>query len=169
MWEVLGVTRRPDHPAMSGVLSAVYGAAGSTLQPAQGQHDEVGRGVPVAARAGHGGHLSSPGASFRALFGGGVGWCGGGGGGGGGCVGGCGGGRACELDEQDPCREQSEAEADQSCCREDVARGGAGGQQEDGADDRGSAGGEVRARRAAVSSRSWPRRAKRRRKPVRIP
>src|SRR5262249_58984074 len=49
---------------------------------------------------------------------------------------------ASDLDEQDPCREQSEAEADQSCCREDVARGGAGGQQEDGADDRGSTGGE---------------------------
>src|SRR5262249_57644129 len=67
MWEVLGVTRRPDHPAMSGVLSAVYGAAGSTLQPAQAQHDELSSVVPVAARPGHGSHLTSPAASFRTL------------------------------------------------------------------------------------------------------
>src|SRR5262249_61413108 len=67
MWEVLGVTRRPDHPAMSGVLSAVYGAAGSTLQPAQAQHGELSSVVPVAARPGHGSHLTSPAASFRTL------------------------------------------------------------------------------------------------------
>src|SRR5215813_6518264 len=67
MSEVLGVTRRPDHPAMSGVLSAVYGAAGSTLQPAQAQHGELSSVVPVAARPGHGSHLTSPAASFRTL------------------------------------------------------------------------------------------------------